>query len=235
MISESSNEGICVKKLLLVEDDPVSVSALTRLLAAEGFLVVSTARQDEVLPLLQKNHFDLALIDLALEQGNGFGACADFHSKEPGVPVIFLTASDDEGSTVAGLDMGAVDYVAKPFRPRELLSRIRVALRQKEPVASVLHVQDLSCEVATAQVRKGEREVTLSAMEYKLLLTFLQSPNKLLTRKYLCDVIWNSAGEYVDDNTLNVYIRRLREKIEDDPSSPELLVTVRGLGYKMVS
>lgn len=220
--------------ILLVEDDRDIVAALTRLLKTEGFDVMSTPYQNEAIALVQSQKFDLALLDISLAQGNGFGVCIAIREINPDIPVIFLTASDDEGSTVAGLDMGAVDYIAKPFRPKELLSRIRVALRKNRPNANILSVGDLTCDLNTAQVRKRDCEVVLSALEYRLLLAFMQAPKKLLTREYLRDVIWDSAGEYVEDNTLNVYIRRLREKIEDDPSCPTALVTVRGLGYKMV-
>lgn len=221
-------------RILLVEDDRGIVSALTQLLKTEGFEVLSTSGQNEAIDLAHRFRFDLALLDISLAQGNGFGVCIALHAIDPDIPVIFLTASDDEGSTVAGLDMGAVDYIAKPFRPKELLSRIRVALRKNKPQSNILAVGDLSCDLNTAQVRKRDREIILSALEYRLLLAFMQAPKKLLTREFLRDVIWDSAGEYVEDNTLNVYIRRLREKIEDDPSCPVMLITVRGLGYKMI-
>lgn len=221
-------------RILLVEDDRGIVLALTQLLKTEGFEVLSTSGQNEAIDLAHRFRFDLALLDISLAQGNGFGVCIALHAIDPDIPVIFLTASDDEGSTVAGLDMGAVDYIAKPFRPKELLSRIRVALRKNKPQSNILAVGDLSCDLNTAQVRKRDREIILSALEYRLLLAFMQAPKKLLTREFLRDVIWDSAGEYVEDNTLNVYIRRLREKIEDDPSCPVMLITVRGLGYKMI-
>lgn len=150
-----------------------------------------------------------------------------------GYAVIFLTASDDEYSTVAGLDMGAVDYIAKPFRARELISRIRGALRRTAPASNVLTVGDVRLDVASAAVTKDGREVFLSALEYRLLLYFLQHKGKLVTRENLRDAIWDSAGEYVSDNALNVYVKRLREKVETDPAEPELIVTVRGLGYKV--
>lgn len=222
-------------RILLVEDDRGIVVTLSQLLKSEGFEVVSTSGQNDAISLIQQYHFDLALLDISLAQGNGFGVCIAMHQLNPEIPVIFLTASDDEGSTVAGLDMGAVDYIAKPFRPKELLSRIRVALRKNKPQSNMLTTGDLTCDLNTAQVKKRDKEIILSALEYRLLLAFMQAPRKLLTREYLRDVIWDSAGEYVEDNTLNVYIRRLREKIEDDPSCPKLLITVRGLGYKMVN
>ena len=219
--------------VLLVEDDPMIVSTLAGLLEGEGYRVRAVGRQDEAVAALAETAFDLALLDVTLAQGNGFAVCAAAREAHPTMPVIFLTASDDEFSTVAGLDMGAVDYIAKPFRARELLSRIRVALRTSGGADSVLTAGDVRLDAASATVTKGGREVFLSALEYKLLLYLLQNKGRLITRENLRDAIWDSAGEYVSDNSINVYIRRLREKVEDDPAEPSIVVTVRGLGYKV--
>lgn len=220
-------------RILLVEDDASLAPSLGDLLKSEGFDVATAATQDYALALLRDESFDLALLDVALAQGNGFAVCAAARDVTPDVPVIFVTASDDEYSTVAGLDMGAVDYIAKPFRARELLSRVRVALRRSKAASSVLKLGDVSIDTASAQVEKGGAEVHLSALEYRLLLHFAQNAGKLVTRDALRDAIWDTAGEYVSDNSLNVYIKRLREKIEDDPACPALIKTVRGLGYKV--
>lgn len=220
-------------QVLLVEDDCAIVRALTDLLEGEGFSVRSCATQDGACAALAAEEFDIVLLDVTLAQGNGFAVCAAAREAAPEMPVIFLTASDDEYSTVAGLDMGAVDYIAKPFRARELISRIRGALRRTMPTANVLTVGDVRLDVASAAVTKGGREVFLSALEYRLLLYFFQHAGKLVTRENLRDAIWDSAGEYVSDNALNVYVKRLREKVETDPAAPELIVTVRGLGYKV--
>lgn len=220
-------------RVLLVEDDCAIVRALTDLLEGEGFSVRSCATQDGACAALVAEEFDIALLDVTLAQGNGFAVCAAAREAAPEMPVIFLTASDDEYSTVAGLDMGAVDYIAKPFRARELISRIRGALRRTTPTANVLAVGDVRLDVASASVTKGGREVFLSALEYRLLLYFFQHAGKLVTRENLRDAIWDSAGEYVSDNALNVYVKRLREKVETDPAAPALIVTVRGLGYKV--
>ena len=193
----------------------------------------SCATQDGAQHALAAEAFDIALLDVTLAQGNGFAVCAAARETAPEMPVIFLTASDDEYSTVAGLDMGAVDYIAKPFRARELISRIRGALRRTSSASNVLTVGDVRLDVASAAVTKDGREVFLSALEYRLLLYFLQHKGKLVTRENLRDAIWDSAGEYVSDNALNVYVKRLREKVETDPAEPELIVTVRGLGYKV--
>ena len=220
-------------RVLLVEDDGAIVRTLSELLADEGFSVVTEATQDGACGRLAAESFDIALLDVTLAQGNGFAVCAAAREVAPDMPVIFLTASDDEYSTVAGLDMGAVDYIAKPFRARELVSRMRGALRRTSPADNVLTVGDVRLDVTSGAVTRGGTEVFLSALEYRLLLYFLQHKGKLVTREMLRDAIWDSAGEYVSDNALNVYIKRLREKVEADPSDPSIIVTVRGLGYKV--
>ncbi len=220
-------------RVLLVEDDGAIVRTLSELLADEGFSVVTEATQDGACGRLAAESFDIALLDVTLAQGNGFAVCAAAREVAPDMPVIFLTASDDEYSTVAGLDMGAVDYIAKPFRARELVSRMRGALRRTSPADNVLTVGDVRLDVTSGAVTRGGAEVFLSALEYRLLLYFLQHKGKLVTREMLRDAIWDSAGEYVSDNALNVYIKRLREKVETDPSDPSIIVTVRGLGYKV--
>ena len=220
-------------RVLLVEDDGAIVRTLSELLADEGLSVVTEATQDGACARLAAESFDIALLDVTLAQGNGFAVCAAAREVAPDMPVIFLTASDDEYSTVAGLDMGAVDYIAKPFRARELVSRMRGALRRTSPADNVLTVGDVRLDVTSGAVTRGGTEVFLSALEYRLLLYFLQHKGKLVTREMLRDAIWDSAGEYVSDNALNVYTKRLREKVEADPSDPSIIVTVRGLGYKV--
>ena len=149
-------------KILVVEDDPLIVRTLGELLETEGYEVATTARQDEATALLAQSSFDLLLLDITLAQGNGFAVCAAARQAHPDMPVIFLTASDDEYSTVAGLDMGAVDYIAKPFRARELLSRMRVALRQNSSGAGMLRIGNLRLDPATAMVSKDGEEIVLS-------------------------------------------------------------------------
>lgn len=219
-------------KVLLVEDDPMIVSQLTKLLDGEGYAVISADSQDDAIRLATDNSFDIALLDVTLKQGNGFAVCAAIRQMQPGMPVIFLTASDDEYSTVAGLDMGASDYIAKPFRARELMSRMRAALRKGSSLA-VLSTGGITLDPTSATVTKDGKEVILSALEYKLLLYLMQNSGKLVSREALRDAIWDTAGEYVSDNSINVYICRLRDRIEDDPSNPAVIKTVRGLGYKI--
>ena len=219
-------------KILLVEDDSQIAAYLGELLRAEGFDTQIAGSKKEAGECLLAQDFDLVLLDVSLPDGNGFSICAEV-KREYEIPVVFLTASGDEYSVVAGLDMGADDYIAKPFRPRELISRIRSVLRRCKKEQRILSCGDLRVNVSSATVTKGEKELFLSALEYRLLLLLLQNKGQILTRNQLLEEIWDASGEYVNDNTLSVYMKRLREKIEENPQSPRLLHTIRGIGYRM--
>lgn len=218
-------------KLLLVEDDASIVSSLSSFLESEGFSVHAVGSQRDALKAVHEESYDLMLLDVSLPDGNGFSVCKEVKAF-CSMPIIFLTASGDEYSTVIGLDLGADDYIAKPFRPRELVSRIKSVLRRSGKGSSIMELRDLKVDVDKAQVTKGGREIFLSALEYKLLLVFLSNKGVVLSRSRLLQEIWDVAGEFVNDNTLTVYIKRLREKIEDDPQNPVIIKTIRGLGYK---
>ncbi len=220
-----------MNRILLVEDDSMIVENLTSFLAGEGFEVKAVSGQKEALALLDKERFDLALLDITLANGNGFSLCGAMR-QEYDVPVIFLTASGEEYSVVAGLDMGAEDYIRKPFRPRELVSRIRTVLRRTGKHQKIARFYSMCIDMEKAQVTKNGQEIFLSALEYRLLLIFCQNQGIVLTREKLLEELWDIAGEFVNDNTLTVYIKRLREKIEDDPAKPEMIKTVRGMGYR---
>ena len=220
-----------MEKLLLVEDDPTLIRMLTSFLTTENFQITSVTGQKAAAVAMEADRPDLALVDISLAEGNGFAVCAN--AKELGVPVIFLTASSDEFSVVTGLDMGADDYISKPFRPRELVSRIRSVLRRAGKRQSIITLGDLSVDTDKGTVTRDGKEVYLSALEYKLFLVFLNNRGQVLTRDKLLEEIWDSAGDYVGDNTLTVYIKRLREKIEQDPQNPVYIRTVRGLGYRL--
>ena len=220
-----------MERILLVEDDAAIVESLSQLLRQQGFQVSCAFSQAGALALLSQP-FDLMLLDVSLPDGSGFSVCAAARHTAPELPVIFLTASDDELSVVTGLDMGAEDYIAKPFRPLELLSRIRTALRRKGKAAAPLRLLDVTVDPGRGRVEKAGREIVLSALEYKLLMLFLTHPGTVMSRDVLLSELWDAGGDYVTDNTLTVYIKRLREKMEDDPQNPRLIKTVRGLGYK---
>lgn len=182
--------------------------------------------------MLSEQTFDLALVDISLPDGNGYAVCTEIKEMQD-IPVIFLTASGDEASVVTGLNMGADDYITKPFRPRELTARIRAALRKSSHVSSLFESRGLLVDTGSGIVKKDGAEVFLSALEYRLLLVFINNPEHIITRERLLNELWDAAGEFVNDNTLTVYIKRLREKIEDDPAKPKIILTVRGTGYRL--
>ena len=219
-------------KVLLVEDDREIVENLTEYLSTEGYLVKSVNTQKDTMEILEKETFDLLLLDVTLKQGNGYGVCTAVKEKYD-LPVIFLTALDDEFSVVTGLDMGADDYISKPFRPRELVSRMRSVLRRSGRTQAVVNIRDIRIDTEKGIVTRAGQELFLSALEYRLLLVFVNNRGMVLTRGRLLDEIWDAAGEFVKDNTLTVYIKRLREKIEKDPQNPEIIMTVRGMGYRL--
>lgn len=217
--------------ILLIEDDPELYCHLQNFLESEGFKVSHAWGQTDGLKLFSDLEFDMALVDISLKDGNGFAVCSQIKAVSD-MPLIFLTASGDESCTVAGFEMGADDYIAKPFRPRELIMRIKNVLRRSRAVSSVLKYSDISVDTAKGTVTKNSQEIFLSALEYKLLLVFFQNIGKIMTRDRLIDELWSDSGEFVNDNTLTVYIKRLRKKIEDDPANPKIIKSVRGLGYK---
>ena len=218
-------------KLLLVEDDATLIRMVQDFLTSDGFQVCAVTGQTAAQAAMDREKPDLALVDISLAEGNGFGVFADAKSRE--IPVIFLTASSDEFSVVTGLDMGADDYISKPFRPRELVSRIRNVLRRTKKRTSIISLGDLTIDTDRGSVHRDGQEIYLSALEYKLLLVFLQHRGQALTRDRLLEEIWDCAGDFVSDNTLTVYIKRLREKIEPEPQNPRYIRTVRGLGYRL--
>ena len=221
--------------ILLIEDDVSLAKNLIKFLTAEDFSVTHALGQTDGMREFEGGKFDCVLLDLSLEDGNGFSVCAAIRAQS-GVPVIFLTASADESNTVAGFEVGADDYIGKPFRPRELVARIRNALKKHgaAPIQPQLQCRGVVIDTARGVVTKNGSELFLSALEYRLLLMFFSNKGILLSRERLADELWTISGEFVGDNTLNVYIKRLRDKIEDDPQNPDILKTVRGLGYKAV-
>ena len=220
-------------RILLIEDDDQLARNLVRFLQSEGFDVLHTAGQTDGLEALANNQFDCALVDVSLQDGNGFSICAVIKSKSS-LPVIFLTASADEACTVAGFEVGADDYIGKPFRPRELIARMKNVMRRHQVTSPLLRCQNVSIDPARGVVMKNGAEIYLSALEYRLLLVFFSNKEQLLSRDRLIEELWAVSSEFVSDNTLNVYMKRLREKIEDDPQHPAIIKTLRGLGYKAV-
>lgn len=216
--------------ILLVEDDRSISEALTDFLVSEGFRVKTAVCKADALRAVERGGFELMIVDVSLPDGNGFEVCEKAAGK--GIPAIFLTASGDERSVVKGFDSGAYDYVSKPFRPLELLSRIRSVLR-RAGTQSCPEIGSLTVDTDRGIVKKNGETLELSALEYRILIVFVNNRGLLLSRNKLLEAIWDIAGDFVNDNTLTVYIKRLREKIEDDPQNPVLIKTVRGIGYRM--
>lgn len=219
-------------KILVVEDDRSIVSNLSEFLTSEGFNVRTAAGQKDALASVEEELPDLVLLDVSLADGNGFAVCSAIKSNY-NIPVIFLTASGDEYSTVTGFDLGADDYIPKPFRPRELVSRIKNILRLTGSIGAVIQLGDVTVDTIKGTALRNGKDLYLSALEYRLLLTFINNRGAVLSRNQLLESIWNVAGEFVNDNTLTVYIKRLRDKIEKDPQNPSIIKTVRGIGYRV--
>ena len=222
-------------KVFIVEDDPIIVEGLTIALNQEGYDVTAFGNvTDAIKEIDSEAHFDVCLLDVNLPDGDGFQVCKAIRSKSD-VPVIFLTACDDEIHTVLAFEQGADDYIAKPFRIRELLARIKAILRRTgadQSRGEVVNVGGNTVDIMSGKVFRNGEEIFLSAVEYRLLLTFVKSKGKLLTRQQILTAMWDSAGDFVNDNTLTVYVRRLRKKLEE-PGDKPVIETVRGVGYRM--
>lgn len=219
----------------MVEDDEAIRTGLKYYLEQENFEVLETDNGKTALDYLKEERkISICLLDINLPDYNGFDLFKEM-KKEKDIPIIFLTANDLETSIVMGLDMGADDYVTKPFKARELISRINNALRKKGNINTnnIIHFKNITVDLNGARVLKDNKDVFLTALEYKIVLTFFLNPNVVFTREKILADIWDVNEEYVNDNTLTVYIKRIREKLEEDPSNPEIIVTVRGIGYKL--
>ena len=222
-------------RILLVEDDTSLIDGLEYTLMKNNFDVRIAQTVRDALSLFDQESFDLLLLDLTLPDGTGFDICRSVRQRSE-VPIIFLTASDEEVSVVMGLDIGGDDYITKPFNLGELISRINALLRRSKRLQSpVLKSQGIAVDLMRGSVTKNGQPLELTAAEQRLLILFLQNPGMLLSRDMILERLWDSHGDFVDDNTLSVYIRRLRSKIEDDPNHPARLLTVRGMGYKWQS
>lgn len=219
-------------KLFVLEDDAAIGMGLSYSLKNEGYDVTVAKNVKSAYEILNKETFSLYILDLTLPGGSGYDVCREI-KKSGDFPVIFLTAYDDEVNVVMGLDLGADDYISKPFRIKELLARIKSVLRRysKDSPDGVVSVGSIKVNTNEAKIYKNGAEIILTAMEYKLLLIFINNRGKVLSRQRLLEDIWDVAGDFVNDNTLTVYIKRLRDKIEEDPAKPQIIKTVRGLGY----
>lgn len=219
-------------KLFVLEDDAAIGMGLSYSLKNEGYDVTVAKNVKSAYEILNKETFSLYILDLTLPDGSGYDVCREI-KKSGDFPVIFLTAYDDEVNVVMGLELGADDYISKPFRVKELLARIKSVLRRysKDSPDGIVSVGSIKVNTNEAKIYKNGAEIILTAMEYKLLLIFINNRGKVLSRQRLLEDIWDVAGDFVNDNTLTVYVKRLRDKIEEDPAKPQIIKTVRGLGY----
>ena len=220
-----------MKKILLVEDSDSIILGLKYSLEQENFNVKVTKTEEDTKKIIEKEDFDLILLDITLPDGNGFNICK-FVKERKDIPIIFLTARDEETNVVMGLDLGADDYIIKPFRTRELISRINSVFRRYNKAdinSNIIKYKDIKIDMNQAKVYKGEQEIIFTSLEYRIVLMLFSNVNKLITRDELLEKIWDIAGNFVNDNTLTVYIMRIREKLEDE----NIIKTVRGLGYRV--
>lgn len=218
--------------IFLLEDDEAIGIGLTYSLENEGYNVTLAKSVKEAKKIIDEKEFSLYILDLTLPDGSGYDVCKRIKAKGD-LPVIFLTAYDDEVNVIMGFELGADDYISKPFRVKELMLRIKSVMRRysNETSDGIIKINNLKINTNEAKVYKNNEEIVLTAMEYRLLLILLSNRGKVLSRTALLENIWDVAGDFVEDNTLTVYIKRLRDKIEEDPAKPEFIKTVRGLGY----
>lgn len=221
-------------RLLLVEDDNALAAGIEFTLKDEGYEVFTVSTVKETKKIIDGRDFHLVILDINLPDGSGYDLCKYIRSKSD-VPIVFLTALDEEVNIVLGLEIGGDDYITKPFGVRELLSRIKAIIRRnykRESSGSRFQSGNITVDTTSAMVKKGDKKVMLTAQEYKLLLIFLSNPKVLLKRDAILNGLIEGEKSFFDENTLSVYIRRIREKIEDNPRKPQYIITQRGLGYK---
>lgn len=224
-----------MRNILMVEDDSTIAFAVKYAVEQESFNLDIASDLNQTREIVSTKVYDLILLDVMLPDGNGYEFLKDLRKHDEDTPVIFLSACDEEVNIVMGLDIGADDYITKPFRVRELISRINAILRRKGKIQDnkkIIKFKNISIHTLEARVFKNDEEIILTSAEYKLLLILIQNKNVVLTRAQILEKLWDVTYDFVNDNTLSVYIKRLREKIEEDSSKPEYILTVRGVGYK---
>lgn len=219
-----------IRTLLITEDLPAA-GRLARFLYSENFQIKVATTSAHSMDILSCENVDIVLLDISSAE-SGYPLCHTI-KEQFDIPVIIISPLDDEQSVVTGLDMGGDDYITKPFSNRELLSRVKSVLRRGNRSRYILEYKDIRVDTIKGLVTKDGRELFLSALEYRLLLVFLSNKGRVLSREILLEEIWDIGGGYVSDNTLTVYIKRIREKIEDTPSTPQIIKTVRGKGYRL--
>lgn len=223
-----------MSKILLLEDDLSLVNGLSYALKKQGYDLDIARSVREANAEWADGKYDLLILDVSLPDGSGFDFCEKVRLISK-VPIIFLTAFDEETDIVMGLDMGGDDYITKPFKLGVLISRINALLRRAkhfETTETELASNGIRVLLLQGQAYKRQKPLDLTAVEYRLLCLFMQHPNQILTKETILDKLWDHEGDYIDENTLNVYIRRLRLKIEEEPGNPQMVLTIRRMGYK---
>lgn len=223
-----------MKRILLVEDDLSLINGLSFAVKKQGYSLNVARTKHEKDTIWEKEKYDLVILDVSLPDGSGFDICREIRRTSK-VPIMFLTASDDETDIIMGLDIGGDDYITKPFKLAVFLSRINALLRRSDNFNqsdAKLSSNGITIQLLSGEVYKNSEKIELTNNEYKLLRIFMENPDQVLSQEQLLNNLWDCEGNYVDNNTLTVYIRRLRTKIEDDPGKPERIVTVRRMGYK---
>jgi len=226
--------------ILLIEDDPAIAESLTEGLGREGYRVHWESTGTAGVAYARDKNPHLVILDVRLPDGSGFDFCREMRRLGLRQPVLILTVQGDEVDKVLGLEMGADDYLTKPYKLRELIARVRALLRRaygelSTAEADLLFVSDLVIDRASARVSRGEKPINLTPTEFRLLVFLAQHPGQVFSRGQLMEQVWGHSADYYDDKTVNVHIRRLREKIELDPSNPRLVLTVTGLGYRLAT
>ena len=217
-----------MKEILIVEDNEAIIKGLKYLLEQEDFEVTVCKTVEQSMNVISKITFNLIVLDITLPDGNGFELCK-YIKQYTDIPVIFLTAKDEEQDVVIGLDMGAEDYIIKPFRAKELISRINNILRRFGGNSNKIICKNVEIDIDSKQVFVDKEEKEFTALEYKILLLLFNNLNKTVTREQILDKIWDVAGNFVNDNTLTVYIKRIREKLGND----NIIKTIKGIGYRV--